>query len=146
MIEDLYLRRWKLELCLKDIKTTMGMEELRSKSPAMIEKEIYAYLVAYNLIRWIMADAAREHSVALDRVSFKGSVDAVRHFSLALGMAKTGKRRRELYAILLESLAEDLVPERPGRREPRAVKRRPNPFALLTKHRRCYRETLHRNK
>ena len=66
----------------------------------MIEKEIYAYLVAYNLIRWIMADAAREHSVALDRVSFKGSVDAVRHFSLALGVAKTGKRRRELYAIL----------------------------------------------
>ena len=146
MIEDLYLRRWKLELCLKDIKTTMGMEELRSKSPAMIEKEIYAYLVAYNLIRWIMTDAAREHSVALDRVSFKGSVDAVRHFSLALGVAKAGKRRRELYAILLESLAEDLIPERPGRREPRAVKRRPKPFALLTKHRRCYRETLHRNK
>ena len=128
------------------IKTTMGMEVLRAKSPAMIEKELYAYLVAYYLIRWIMADAAPEQSVALVRLSFKGTVDAVRHFSLALGVAKSRKRRRELHATLLETLAEDLVPDRPGRRGPRALKRRLKPFALLTQHRRCCKETPHRSK
>ena len=146
MIEDLYLYRWRLELCLGDIKTTMGMEVLRSRSPAMIEKEIYAYLVAHNVIRWVMADAAREHSVVLQRISFKGTVDAVRHFSTGLGMARTRKRRRELYATLLETLAQDLVPERPDRREPRAVKRRPKPFPLLNKPRHIYRDKPHRNK
>lgn len=146
MIEDFYLRRWKLELCLRDIKTTMGMEELRAKSPAMIEKEIYGYLIAHNLIRWIVADAAREHSVNLSRISFKGTVDAVRPFSAALAFAGTRRRRRSLYNTLLEALAEDLVPERPGRREPRAVKRRPKPFAQLNKHRKHYREVEHRRK
>jgi len=146
MIEELYLRRWKLELCLRDIKTTMGMESLRAKTPAMIEKEIYGYLIAHNLIRWIMADAAREHSVALTRVSFKGTVDAVRPFSAALAAAGTRKRRRQLYDTLLSALAEDLVPERPGRREPRAVKRRPKPFAQLNQCRKKYREVEHRNR
>lgn len=146
MIEDLYLYRWRLELCLKDIKTTMGLETLRSKSPAMIEKEIYACLVAYNLIRWVIADVKREHSVPLERISFKGTVDPVRHFSLALAVAKSRTCRRKLYATLLQTLAEDLVPERPGRREPRALKRRQKPFPLLTKHRHCYREIPHRKK
>ena len=145
MIEGLYLRRWCLELCLRDIKTTMGMEELRAKSPAMAEKELYGYLIGHNVIRWLMADAAREHAVPLARISFKGTVDAVRHFSLALAVATTRKRRRELYATLLGTLAEDLVPERPGRREPRAVKRRPKPFARLTHHRKIYREREHRS-
>lgn len=146
MIEELYMRRWKLELCLRDIKTTMGMEVLRARTSAMIEKEIYGYLIAHNLIRWIMADAAREHSVALTRISFKGTVDAVRPFSAALSFAGTRRRRRQLYDTLLGALAEDLVPERPGRREPRAVKRRPKPFAQLNQHRKIYREVEHRNR
>lgn len=146
MIEELFLRRWKLELCLRDIKTTMGMEELRAKTPEMVEKEIYGYLIGHNLIRWIMTDAAGEHSVDLARISFKGTVDAVRPFSSALAVAGTRQRRRRLYATLLGTLAEDLVPERPGRREPRAVKRRPKPFAQLNKHRKIYREVEHRSK
>ena len=140
------MRRWKLELCLRDIKTTMGMEVLRARTPAMIEKEIYGYLIAHNLIRWIMADAAREHAVGLTRISFKGTVDAVRPFSAALSFAGTRRRRRQLYDTLLGALAEDLVPERPGRREPRAVKRRPKPFAQLNQHRKIYREVEHRNR
>ena len=146
MIEGLYLRRWCLELCLRDLKTTMGMEALRAKSPTMAEKELYGYLIGHNLIRWIIADAAQEHSVAVARISFKGTVDAVRPFSQALAVATTRQRRRTLYATLLGILAEDLVPERPGRREPRAVKRRPKPFALLTQHRKLYREQEHRGK
>lgn len=140
MIEELYLRRWKLELCLRDIKTTMGMEVLRAKSPAMIEKEMHGYLIGHNLIRWIMADAARENSVDLTRISFKGTVDAVRPYSAALAIARTRSQRRRLYQSLLGTLAEDLVPDRPNRREPRAVKRRPKPFAQLNKPRRVYLE------
>lgn len=75
----LYARRWRLELCLRDLKTTMGMEELRCKSPDMAEKELLAYLVAHNLIRCVMAEAVAREPVDLERVSFKGSVDALRH-------------------------------------------------------------------
>lgn len=146
LIEGLYLRRWRIELCLRDIKTTMGMEELRAKSPAMVEKELHGYLIAHNLIRWIMADARREHAVPPQRISFKGTVDAVRHFAPAMAGARTRRRRRELYTTLLGTLAKDLVPGRPGRREPRAVKRRPKPFAILNQHRHLYREQEHRGK
>lgn len=142
----LYARRWRLELCLRDLKTTMGMEELRCKTPAMVEKELLAYLVAHNLVRCVMAEAVAQHQVALERVSFKGSVDALRQFSDALGRARNRKQRRRLWADLLRILAGDLVPDRPGRTEPRAVKRRPKPFPLLTKPRHKYKEVPHRNR
>ena len=67
-----YLRRWRIELCLDDLKTVLGLEALRCKSPAMIHRELLALLVAHNLVRAVMANAAREHAVALDRLSFTG--------------------------------------------------------------------------
>ena len=118
-----YLRRWRLEMCLDDLKTTLGMEMLRSRSPEMAQREIYTRLIAHNLIRCTMAQAAREHAVPLERISFKGTLDAVRQFAQAMGQARSKIRRRQLWNRLLETLATDLVPERPGRREPRAVKR-----------------------
>jgi hypothetical protein len=74
---DLYAQRWRLELCLRDLKTTMDMEQLRCKTPAMAEKDLLAYLVAHNLIRCVMAQAVARYAVDLERVSFKGSVDAL---------------------------------------------------------------------
>lgn len=142
----LYLRRWRLELCFRDLKTTMGMEQLRCQSPAMVDKESLAFLIAHNLIRCVMADAGGVHGVELERISFKGSVDAVRRFSEALAQARNRKQRRRLEDQLLAVLAHDLVPDRPGRREPRAIKRRPKPFPLLTCHRRQYKEIPHRNR
>ena len=145
-IIGLYARRGRLELCLRDLKTTMGMEELRCKSPAMAEKELLAYLVAHNLIRCIIAEAVAIHQVDMERVSFKGTVDALRQYSQAIGKARTKKMRAQLWEDLLLNLARDLVPDRPHRQEPRAVKRRPKPYPLLNQPRRRFKETPHRNR
>jgi hypothetical protein len=142
----LYLRRWRLELCLRDLKTTMGMEQLRCQSPDLAEKELLAYLVAHNLIRCLMAEAATTYDVELSRVSFKGTVDALRQYSEAIAKARSQKMRDQLWADLLLNLARDLVPERPHREEPRAVKHRPKPYPLLTRPRHQYQEVPHRNR
>lgn len=128
-----YLRRWRLELCLDDLKTTLGMEMLRSLSPNMLRKEIYAHLIAHNLVRWTMAQAATQHQVALDRVSFKGTLDALRQFTHAMSQARSKAKRLKLWTTLLAILAEDLVPQRKGRREPRAVKRIKRKYPHLNK-------------
>jgi hypothetical protein len=142
----LYARRWRLELCLRDLKTTMGMERLQCLCPDMAEKELLVYLIGHNLIRCIMAEVVARHSVDLERVSFKGSIDALRQFSQAISRARSRKMRDLLWEDLLRSLARDLVPYRPSRSEPRAVKRRPKPFPLLTNPRRQYKEIYHRNR
>lgn len=140
-----YLRRWRLEMCLDDLKTTLHMESLRSRSPEMAQKELYTRLIAHNLIRCTMAQAAAEHSVPLDRISFKGSLDAVRQFSQALAQTRSKKKRKDLWANLLGTLANDLVPERPGRREPRAVKRKKRKYPRLTGPRHKFRDHMKRN-
>jgi hypothetical protein len=142
----LYVRRWQLELCLRDLKTTLGMDQLRCKSPEMAEKELLAYLVAHNLVRCLMAEAVACHQVGLERVSFKGTVDALRQFSDAISRATNRTLRRQLWEDLLLSLARDLVRLRPNRTEPRAVKRRPKPYPLLNKHRRKFVEISHRSR
>jgi len=142
----LYARRWRLELCLRDLKTTLGMETLRCQTPDMAEKELLAYLVAHNLIRCVMAEAMAQYGVELERISFKGTVDALRQYSEAMGRARNRKMRRQLWDDLLWNLARDLVRLRPHRLEPRAVKRRPKPYPLLNKPRRCFQEISHRSR
>jgi len=139
-IGEAYLRRWRLELCLDDLKTTLGMETLHCLTPAMVEKELLAFLIAHNLLRWIMTQAAREHQVDLYRISFTGALNAFRHFSTAMAQAKTKKLQQSIWDKLLHTLADDLVPQRPGRREPRAVKRRAKSYPRLNKPRHQYRE------
>ena len=140
-----YLRRWLLEMCLDDLKTTLGMESLRGRSPLMVQKELFVRLITHNLVRCTMAQAATEQQVPLQRISFKGSLDALREFAHAMAQAKSRKKRRELWAELLRTLAADLVPERPGRREPRAVKRKKNKYARLAGPRRKFRDHLKRH-
>ena len=111
----------------------------------MAQKELYTRLIAHNLIRCTMAQAATEHTVALDRISFKGSLDGVRHFSHAMAQAQSKKKRQSLWAELLRTLATDLVPERPGRREPRAVKRKKNRYPRLRGPRKQFRDHLKRH-
>ena len=142
----LYARRWRLELCLRDLKTTMGMEQLRCKTPDMAEKELLAYLVAHNLIRCLIAEAVARYPVDLERVSFKGSVDALRQYSDAIAKARNPKMRRQLWEDLLLNLTRDLVRSRPNRSEPRAIKRRPKPYPLLNQPRRRFKEIPHRNR
>ena len=142
----LYARRWRIELWFRDIKTSMGMEVLRCKSPKMAHKELEMFFFAYNLIRVLMAEAGALYEVPMERLSFKGTVDAMRQFSLAIAQARSRKKQRQLMADLLEIIAWDQVPERPGRREPRAVKRRPKPYQLLNRPRHQMKELQHRSK
>jgi len=138
----LYARRWRVELCFDDLKTTMQMEMLRTKSPAMVCRELLMHMIAYNLLRALMARAA----VSPLRASFKGTVDRLHCWSWAIWLAPTPRQAQRRVQELLESIAVDQVPERPGRREPRAVKRRPKPHALLNAPRHCYKEMLHRSR
>ena len=135
-----YLRRWRLEMCLDDLKTTLRLEMLRGRSPAAVQQEMYVRLIAHNLVRWTMACAARGHAVDLERISFKGTLDALRHFSGAMSRARSQAKRQQLWAELLRTLAADLVPLRPGRREPRAVKRKKNKYPRLNHPRHQFRD------
>jgi hypothetical protein len=141
----LYLRRWRIELWWRHLKISLGMDVLRCQSPAMIHKELEMYLIGYNLIRGLMAEAAARHGQPVEQLSFKGSVDAVRQYSPLIAQARSGQKQRRLMADLLRVLALDLAPERPGRREPRAVKRRPKPYPLLTEPRQSFQEIPHRS-
>ena len=145
-LAQLYARRWRIELWFRDIKTSMGMEVLRCLSPKMVHKELEMFFIAYNVIRCLMADAAKIHDAPIDRLSFKGTVDSVRQFSVAIAQARSQTKRKELIARLLELIAQDQVPERPGRREPRAVKRRPKPYQKLNRPRHVMKEMQHRSK
>lgn len=145
-IAQLYVRRWKIELWFRDIKTSMGMEVLRCKSPRMLHKELEMFFIAYNLIRCLMVQAGATNQAELDRMSFKGTVDSVRQFSLAIAQAGSKKKQNQLIIELLEVIARDQLPDRPDRREPRAVKRRPKAFPLLNKPRDQFKEIAHRNR
>jgi len=140
-----YLRRWRLEMCLDDLKTSLQMETLRGRAPATLQREMFARLIAHNLVRCTMAQAASQHAVPLERLSFKGSLDAVRHFAHAMTRARSRARRQRLWQLLLQTLAHDLVPERPGRREPRAIKRKKNKYPRLDAPRHKFRDHLKRN-
>lgn len=132
-IADLYFQRWNVELYFRDIKTSMGMDILRCKTPDMVRKEVLMHFIAYNCLRCLIIDAAMIHSVDNQRISFKASLQALRQWEPHLNQtAMSNQDRYRLMALLYESIAKNIVTERPGRSEPRAVKRRPKPFQLLT--------------
>jgi hypothetical protein len=135
----LYLRRWAVELFFRDIKITLGMDVLRCQTPAMVRKEIVMHAIAYNLIRALMQQAAALYHVPIERLSFKGSVDTLRQWAETLNAA-SGKPREQarLFNQLLQVLAEDILPYRPDRAEPRVRKRRPKAYPLMTHPRRDY--------
>ena len=93
-----------------------------------------------------MAEAGTRHGVRRDELSFKASVDAVRQFGGAMARAGSTRTRRRIRNLLYEAIARNRVPRRPGRREPRAVKRRPKPYPSLNKPRHLFRDTSHRNR
>jgi hypothetical protein len=146
-IADIYFQRWDVELFFRDLKETMDMDVLRCKTPAMICKEIIMYFIAYNCIRRLMLEAAEKKGVAVRRISFKGSVQALRQWEPHFNQAKISREEKaRLIRLLYDSIAGYVVPERPGRSEPRAVKRRPKPYQLLTAPRHEMKETKHRGK
>jgi hypothetical protein len=145
-LSQLYYRRWTMELTLRSLKTVLQMEHLSCKTPESLEREIRMHFLVHNFVRRLMLEAARQHQVPLDRISFCGSLAAARRYAEVLLQARTAKQRSRLREELLRALAVDLVPLRPGRREPRAVKRRPKPYTRLMRHRSRFREIPHQNR
>jgi hypothetical protein len=125
-LAELYRARWHAELDLRSLKSAMQMGELRGKTPTSVRKEVWAHVLAYNLIRTVMARAAARHEVPPRSVSFTGAMQTLGAFEplLALGPARDAAGRRDLYHELLDAIAAHRVADRPDRFEPRLKKRR----------------------
>ena len=134
-LASLFRQRWHAELDLRSIKAVLGMDMLRCKSPEMVRKEIWMTSLGYNVIRALMVAAAKAHRGDPRRVSFKGALQTLQEFAVGLREGST-QQRAWLWTLLLSSIASDAVGDRPDRVEPRARKRRPKPYPLLTKPRR----------
>jgi hypothetical protein len=130
-IADLYHQRWQAELDLRSIKSFLGMEMLRCKTPAMARKEVWMHLLAYNLVRKVQAQAGRRKGTSPRSLSFAGTIQALQAFRWVLLLAH--EKRPLLLGCLLDVVAQHRVGERPGRYEPRKVKRRWKTYPLLKK-------------
>jgi hypothetical protein len=130
-IGSLYERRWDGEVDIRTIKCTMQMDILRCKKPDMVHKEIWTYLLAYNLLRTIMAVAANENDIEPRKISFKGAKQALTAFAPKIEAARP-EDRAPLIDAMLTTIAYHRVGNRPGRWEPRARKRRQKPATRLT--------------
>jgi len=130
-IGDLFERRWDGEVDIRSIKSTMQMDILRCKTPDMVHKEIWTHLLAYNLLRTVMAVAANENDTEPRKVSFKGAKQALTAFAPKIEAARP-EDRASLIDAMITTIAYHRVGDRPDRWEPRARKRRPKPGARLT--------------
>ena len=140
-IVGLYGKRWDVELDLRHIKTTLGMDVLRCKTPSMIRKEIYVYLLAYNLLRSLMWSAGTTYDTPPLRLSLQGTRHHLNNFIGEL-LTAASKKRFQIYRTLLKVIAHKPVLERPGRSEARVRKRRPKAYSLMTKPRHELRKQL----
>lgn len=131
-VAALYRARWHAELDLRSLKVTLGMDVLRGKTPQIVRKEIWAHLLAYNLIRSVMAQAASQYGVLPRSLSFKAALQTLHAFTMSLWLSGSS-RVHGLYTPLLAAIASHRVGDRPDRFEPRARKRRPKPYPYLTK-------------
>jgi hypothetical protein len=133
-LATLYRARWHNELDLRSLKSAMQMRELRCKTPELVRKEVWAHILAYNLIRTVMAQAAARHGVGPRTISFTGAMQTLEAFQplLEFGAAQDAAGRARLYHDLLDAIASHRVGDRPDRYEPRVKKRRRNHYGWLT--------------
>ena len=136
-LADLYRARWNNELDLRSIKITLQMDILRCKTPELVRKEIWTHILAYNLIRTIMAQAATKHGIEPRSISFKGTLQTLEAFQplIAFQGQRGSSFRMNLYQHLLDAIAVHRVADRPDRFEPRKRKRRPKKYDKLIKSR-----------
>jgi hypothetical protein len=144
-IAALYRRRWQIEVDLRSIKAELGMDILRARSATMIDKEIAVHLLAYNLICALMTRAAAGADLIARALSFKGSVQLFLAFQQHWRHGG-GRRATSMTAHLLGAISLLRLPERPGRVEPHAIKRRPKTHQLLTKPRKQARAAIIRSR
>jgi hypothetical protein len=127
----LFRERWHCELDLRSLKTSMQMAHRRCKSPEMVEKEIWAHCLAYNLIRQTMAESARAHTVLPRHLSFKGAVQTLNAFAPYLAIQRGQQTTR--WADFLAAIKTHRVGHRPNRGEPRKLKQRPGKYTYMTR-------------
>jgi hypothetical protein len=134
-LAELYRARWNAELDLRTLKQTMQMDVLRCKTPELVRKELWTHILAYNLIRTILAQAADRHQLEPRSLSFKGALQTLAAFQpmIALTAEHDAAQRLELFQSLLDAIATHRVADRPNRYEPRLVKRHVRNFAHLRK-------------
>src|SRR6202162_941723 len=134
-LAELYRARWNAELDLRSLKRTMQMDVLRCKTPELVRKELWTHILAYNLIRTIMAQAATKHGIEPRSISFKGAMQTLEAFQpvIALLGEDDAEFRRILYEQLLDAIASHRVADRPDRYAPRLRKRRPKHYGFLRK-------------
>lgn len=137
-LNHLYQRRWNVELDIRNIKTTLGMEVLRCRTPAMAQKEMWVHLLAYNLIRLLMAQAALTAGVHPRELSFKHTVQIWIEWTAHMPNAHVERCQATLFRLI----AQRRVGNRPGRIEPRARKRRPKSYQWLKVSRRRARRQI----
>lgn len=126
----LYLRRWRIETLFREVKVQLGADVLRSQTPDGVRKEVIARLIALNVVRSILIQAALEHGADPLRLSFVGGVRAILSFAPAFAI-QPAWRLPLLYEAMLAEIASHVNPERPGRIEPRAVRREPKHYPAL---------------
>lgn len=146
-VATLYHQRWDIELKLRDLKTTLRLEKLDVKSPKMAHKTLWMSVIAYNLVRYLMQQAAAQNAQPIWSISFKGVLDLIntshenfRHY------AATPRQKITALKQFIKICATKIINLRPYRKEPRAVKRRPKNYHLLTKPRNQFTEPPHRNR
>ena len=143
-IAALYRDRWTVELRIREVKTTLQMEILRGQSEDIVRKEIYLHFLAYNLIRALMWQAAQQHEQPLHRLSFAGTLQHFHALAPYLWLFAGTPQAARRYELLLSWIAQDRLPRRPNRVEPRVLKRRLKPYDLLTRPRKEMKKALSR--
>jgi hypothetical protein len=128
-LADLYFRRWQIEVDFRHLKTTMQLDVCRGKSPNVVEKEFWAHIVAYNLVRSVMWDAGDAWDGEALGLSLKG---AIQHL-LSRWILYWGEATSDDHELLLALINTETLPWRPGRVEPRVRKRRAKNYSLMTK-------------
>lgn len=143
-LAQLYRARWNAELDLRSLKQTLQMDVLRCKTPELVRKEIWTHVLAYNLIRTIIAQAATRHGIEPRTISFKGAVQTLEAFQpvIAIQGEHNAAFRQKLYEQLLDAIASHRVADRPDRYEPRLRKRRPKHYGFLRKPRRLTKRDM----
>jgi putative transposase len=140
-LADLYHQRWHAELDIRAIKQTLQMDQLSCKTPEMVRREFWVHLLGYNLVRKVMAEAAWYKGLCPRQLSFAGAVQILEQFRLLL-LLGSEEMRRKVTVLLWLAVATHEVGDRPGRVEPRCVKRRPKSYPPLTKPRQEARAEL----
>jgi hypothetical protein len=143
-LAQLYRARWNAELDLRSLKQTLQMHVLRCKTPELVRKELWTHILAYNLIRTIMAQAATKHDIEPRSISFKGAIQTLEAFQPVIAMQEQQDPDclNKVYQQLLEAIAVHRVADRPDRVEPRLRKRRPKHYGFLRKPRAATKRDL----